>query len=112
MLVGLEMDEERMSFLSLDPLPAPAVSFGLAIHLAAGTLLGILYFRSLWWTVRRFAAGGRALTAVAWMIGRTVLLCCLLTLASLEGALPLLMMALGMLLARSAIMRRVRETAR
>jgi hypothetical protein len=30
----------------------------------------------------------------------------------LEGALPLLMLALGVLIARSAIMRRVREAAR
>jgi hypothetical protein len=45
------------------------------------------------------------------MIGRFVLLGGLLTLASLEGALPLLMAALGVLIARSTIMHRVREAA-
>ena len=50
-------------------------------------------------------------TTVALMIGRFALLGGLLTLASLEGALPLLVMALGVLIARSAVMRRVREAA-
>jgi hypothetical protein len=45
------------------------------------------------------------------MIGRYALLGGLLTLASLEGALPLLMMALGVLIARSVVVRRVREAA-
>ena len=45
------------------------------------------------------------------MIGRFALLGVLLTLASLEGALPLLVMALGVLIARSVVMRRVREVA-
>ena len=45
------------------------------------------------------------------MIGRFALLAGLLTLASLEGALPLLVMTLGVLVARSAVMRRVREVA-
>jgi hypothetical protein len=33
----------------------------------------------------------------------------LLTLASLEGALPLLVMALGFLIARSVVVRKIRE---
>ena len=74
-------------------------------------MLGVLYFRGLWWNARRFAAGGRATTTIALMIGRFVLLGGLLTLASLEGALPLLVMALGVLIARSVVMRRVREAA-
>ena len=45
-------------------------------------------------------------TTIALMIGRFVLLGGLLTLASLEGALPLLMMALGMFIARFAVMTR------
>jgi F1F0 ATPase subunit 2 len=109
MLVRVEVDEERMSLLSFDVLPLWALYFSLAAHLAAGIALGIFYFRSLWWNARRFAAGGRAITAVALMIGRFALLGGLLTLASLEGALPLLMMALGVLVARPVIIRRVRE---
>ena len=29
----------------------------LAAHLAAGIVLGVLYFRSLWWNARRFTGG-------------------------------------------------------
>jgi F1F0 ATPase subunit 2 len=111
MLVRVEVDEERMNFHSFDILPPWALYLSLAAHLAAGIALGVFYFRSLWWNARRFAGGGRAITVVALMIGRFALLGGLLTLASLEGALPLLMMALGVLIARPVVMRRVREAA-
>jgi hypothetical protein len=45
------------------------------------------------------------------MIGRFVLLGGLLTLASFEGALPLLLMALGVLIARPVVMRHVKRVA-
>jgi F1F0 ATPase subunit 2 len=109
MLVRLEMDEERMSFLSFECHPVWAMVFSAAAHLTAGIVLGVLYFRSLWWNTCRFARGGRVMTMAALMIGRYALLAGLLTLASLEGALPLLMMALGVLIARSVAVRRVRE---
>jgi F1F0 ATPase subunit 2 len=109
LLVGVEVDGERMTFLSFNSLPTWAMLLGLAAHLAAGVVLGVLYFRSLWWNARRFAAGDRAATTIAVMIGRFVLLGVLLTLASLEGALPLLVMALGVLIARSVVMRKIRE---
>jgi F1F0 ATPase subunit 2 len=111
MLVRLEMDEERMSFLSFDSLPAEATFLSLAAHIATGMVLGVLYFRSLWWNICRFTGGGRVTTAIALMIGRFALLASLLTLASLEGVLPLLGMALGVLIARSVVMRGVREAA-
>ena len=111
MLVRLEMDEERMSLISFAGLPPWAMLLSLLAHLAAGIALGILYFRGLWRNVRRFAAGGRAAATIALMVGRFALLGGLLTLASLEGALPLLVMALGVLIARSAVMRRVRQAA-
>ena len=100
--------------MTLPSYDAPSVwaeLINLATHLAAGIALGILYFRSLWWNVRRFTDGGGVLTTVALMIGRFVLLGGLMTLASLEGALPLLMLALGVLVARSVVTRRVREAA-
>jgi F1F0 ATPase subunit 2 len=105
----MEMDEERMSFLSLDSLPAWAIFLSLPVHLGAGIVLGAFYFRSLWWNACRFTGGGRTATTIALMIGRFVLLGCLLTLVSMEGALPLLMMMLGVLIARSVVIRRVRE---
>ena len=111
MLVCLEMGENRMTFLSFDHLPAWGVALRLPAHLAAGIVLGIFYFRGLWWNARQFTDGGRATATIALMVGRFALLGALLTLASLEGALPLLMMALGVLIARSAVVRRVREAA-
>ena len=83
----------------------------LAAHLAAGIVLGMLYFRGLWWNVRQFTGGGRAHDDDRLDDRPLRLLGALLTLASLEGALPLLMMALGVLIARSAVVRRVREAA-
>ena len=109
MLVRLEMDEERMSIPSFDTLPAWAQLLGLIAHLGAGFVLGIFYFGSLWWSARRFAGHGGLLATIALMIGRFAVMGGLLTLASLEGALPLLAMALGVLIARFAVMSRVRE---
>jgi F1F0 ATPase subunit 2 len=100
-----------MSFLAFDDLPDSAMLFGLGAHLAAGITLGVLYFHMLWWNARRFIAGSRAATTIALMIGRFAFLGGLLTLASLQGALPLLMMALGVFMGRYAVMRRVRQAA-
>jgi F1F0 ATPase subunit 2 len=111
MLVGLEMDAERMTSLYFNGLPTWAMLLGLAAHFATGIMLGIVYFRSLWWNARRFSEGGRVATTIAVMIGRFVLLGLLLTLASLVGALPLLLTALGVLVARSFVMRKIREVA-
>jgi len=98
-----------MNFASFDALPAWAEVISLVTHMGAGILLGILYFRGLWWSVRRFSHSDRLVATLALMIGRFVLLGGLMTLASLEGALPLLVLALGVLAARSVVMRRVRE---
>lgn len=100
-----------MTPLSFDTSPPWAMLFGLAVHLAAGIVVGIVYFRSLWWNARRFAEGGRVTTTLALMFGRFALLGGLLTLASLEGALPLLLMTLGVLIARFVVMRGVRAIA-
>jgi F1F0 ATPase subunit 2 len=98
-----------MIFPSFNALPAWAEVVSLVTHLGAGIVLGILHFRGLWWSVRRFFDGGNLVATIALMIGRFVLLGGLMTLASLEGALPLLVLALGVLAARAAVIRRVRE---
>jgi F1F0 ATPase subunit 2 len=103
------MDEERMSVMWFADLPAWGMLLSLSMHFAAGIGLGVLYFRSLWWTACRFAGGGRVTTTIAVVLGRFTLLGVLLMLASLEGAMPLLVMALGILIARYAVMRRIRE---
>jgi F1F0 ATPase subunit 2 len=106
------MDEQRMSVSSFDSLSAWAMSLSLGAHFAAGIALGVFYFRAVWWNARLFAEGGRAPTIIASIIGRFAVLGGLLALASLEGAPPLLAMALGVLIARSAVMRGRREIAR
>lgn len=100
-----------MTWFSFTHLSAAAMTFSLILHLAGGFGVGLLYFQGLWWNAQRLAAGGRLTTAIALGLGRFILLGGLLTLASLEGAPPLLAMALGMLIARPAVMRRVREMA-
>lgn len=100
-----------MSVWSFDSLPAWAMFLSLGAHLAAGIALGAFYFRAVWRSARLFAQGGRAATIVVLIAGRFAVLGGLLALASLEGALPLLIMALGVLIARSAVLRGRREIA-
>jgi F1F0 ATPase subunit 2 len=102
------MDEKRMSFLPFD---APPVLLSLGVHLAGGLMLGLLYFGTLWWNTRLLSLTGHAKVAAALMIGRFLALGGLLSLASLEGALPLLGMALGVLFGRAVIMHRLRRVA-
>jgi F1F0 ATPase subunit 2 len=98
MLVGVEVDAEHMSVVVL------------CLYFASGVVVGVLYFGGLWWNTRLFAGGGRARTMVLAMIGRFVLLGGLLTLASLEGAMPLLLMAWGVFAARFMVMAKVRAS--
>ncbi len=86
-------------------------AISLTLHLAGGTIVGTLYFGSLWWNARLFAQAGRVRTLLAGMVARLVLLGAVLTAASVEGALPLLATALGVVLARAAVLRQVRATA-
>src|ERR1700730_13019988 len=102
------MDADRMTPTPFDGLPAGATLASVGAHLAAGIVAGVFYFRSVWWTARRVSLGGRVRAMLALMSCRLVLIGGLLTLASLEGALPLLVTALGVLIARFAVMRRVR----
>jgi F1F0 ATPase subunit 2 len=109
MLVRLEMDEKRMNIAWFDMMPAWVGMLALAVHLGAGFALGIVYFRSLWWSASRFAGRASLVAIIALMIGRFVVIGAILTLASLEGALPLLATALGVLIARFVVMTRIRE---
>jgi F1F0 ATPase subunit 2 len=83
----------------------------LALHLASGAAIGALYFGSLWWNTLLFERAGRLRTLLASMAARFALLGGVLIAVSLEGAMPLLATALGVLLARAAVLRRVRMTA-
>lgn len=98
-----------MTWFSFAYLSASSMALDLALHLLSGFLLGLLYFQCVRWNARWLASGGRISTTVALGLGRFVLLGLCLTLASLEGALPLLAMALGVLIARPMVMRGARE---
>ena len=111
MLVRLEMDAKGMSISWLSGPPGWAAALVLLLHFAAGIVLGIVYFRGLWWNARLFAEGASLKVTIGLLIGRFVLLGVLLTLASLEGAMPLLVMALGVLVARFAVMHRLKRLA-
>jgi F1-F0 ATPase (N-ATPase) AtpR subunit len=105
------MDEERMSFLSFDGSLFGAMPIIIATHLIGGGVVGMLYFRGLWWNANLLSQGGRTTAAIMLLAWRFAFLGGVLTLASLEGALPLLVTALGVLVGRSAVMRSVRKVA-
>jgi F1F0 ATPase subunit 2 len=105
------MDAKRMTSLSLAYLSPWPMVLSLAGYFAAGFLLGLVYFRGLWWNARLFASGGRVITTIGLMLGRFILLGGVLTIVSLEGAMPLLMTALGVLIARSVFMRQLPAVA-
>jgi F1F0 ATPase subunit 2 len=94
------MDAKRMNTLALP------------LYFTAGIACGIVYFRFLWWDVRRLANAGGAAVIMLSMLGRVALLGGVLTLASKQGPLPLLLMALGVLVARFVVARGVRAAAR
>lgn len=95
-----------MSSIAFGGLSPWVMAFSLGAYFAIGVAAGLLYFRSVWRNASRLARGGRVSVTVALVIGRFALLGALLTSASLQGAPPLLAMALGILVARPLIMRR------
>jgi F1F0 ATPase subunit 2 len=72
--------------------------------LLAGVLLGFAYFGSLWWNTRLYSTGTavRALTVQVLRLG--VLVAALVVLARF-GAVALLAAVLGLLLARTVVLR-------
>ena len=98
-----------MTLLTFGAFPAWAALASVAAHFAGGLALGRFYFHGLWRQTRRLVAGAGAATTIALMIARFALLGALLTLASFEGAPPLLALTFGVLIARRAVMRGVGE---
>ena len=94
---------------SIAMLPALPILLALAAHLLVGVLLGLVYFSALWWNVQLMGSRGRKAAAIGLMLGRLALMIGLLGLASRDGALPLLLMALGVLIGRAIVMRRLRR---
>jgi F1F0 ATPase subunit 2 len=83
----------------------------LLLHVAAGIVVGTLYFASLWWNAGLFGQAGRVGLLIVVMAVRFLLLGGVLTAASLEGAMPLLATAAGVFIARAIVMRRARIAA-
>jgi F1F0 ATPase subunit 2 len=80
----------------------------LGLEFAAGIGLGLIFFGTLWWATQRLCTDGHPVLVITLMIGRFALLGGMLYLASQAGALPLLAVAGGILLARALVLRRVR----
>ncbi len=110
-MVRLEMDEERMSHSFFAGLPAPIMALVLAAYFAGGMVAGVLYFRAVWWNARLFAGRRPARLTIALLVSRFILLGGILALTSIAGAMPLIATALGVLVARSIVVRRVRGAA-
>lgn len=87
-------------------LPTIPILLGWAAWLALGVLLGGIYFQMLRRSVDLLVGGGSALWAVLLTLGRLAIVGTGLALASLQGAMPLLLAALGLLIGRKLVMRR------
>jgi F1F0 ATPase subunit 2 len=104
----MEMDASRMTdFANLSDLGPVA---GALAGLAVGVLLGLAHFGSLWWNAQLFLSGGAFRAFGVQLIRFGILLAVLAGLAKL-GALPLLSGALGLLLARGLLIRRLGSAA-
>lgn len=82
----------------------------LVLVVGLGFLVGLIFFRALWWTTRRLLGGKGILLVVACHIGRFALLGSGLVWAARLGIWPLLAMACGITLARVVTLRGFRST--
>ena len=82
----------------------------LGLSTAGGVVIGLLYFGTLWWTVRRIrpAQHSAALVAASFLI-RAALAAGALVLVSGGDPLPLLAAVAGFLIARTILIRTVRK---
>ncbi|HEY1411505.1 MAG TPA: ATP synthase subunit I [Rhodopila sp.] len=73
--------------------------------IALGLLAGTLHFALLRWNTSLYARPGRISVGAALQVARIGVLAGLLVVVARQGALPLLLMALGVLAARPVVMR-------
>jgi hypothetical protein len=78
---------------------------GNAAFVAVGALAAVVYFGLLRWNTTLYLGGNRAAVGAALHIVRLAALAALLVLTATCGALPLLLTALGLLIARPLVMR-------
>ncbi|MFG1393536.1 N-ATPase subunit AtpR [Xanthobacter agilis] len=95
----------------LPAMPELSPLAGAALGLGVGLVAGGAYFTALWWNTQLYLAGGRALVAIALQAARFALLLGAMAALALLGALPLLMGAVGLLIARTLVVRRLGRVA-
>jgi hypothetical protein len=76
------------------------------LFLAAGCLTGAAFFALLRWNTTVYLRGGSAVMAGAVHLFRLAAMGMVLAAAARQGALPLLLTALGVLIARALVVRR------
>ena len=101
-----------MSNLTFAHLPPWAMGLSLMLHLAIGIGGGALYFRSLWWNARRLTGNAGLVSTMLLSLGRLLLMGAALLLIVREGAPTLLATAVGIMIARPIVTRRVRGETR
>ncbi|HQT75744.1 MAG TPA: ATP synthase subunit I [Rhodopila sp.] len=72
---------------------------------AVGVVAGAIYFALLRWNTTLYARGNRISLAAGLQMARLALLACALAVIAERGAEPLLVSALGVLVARPLVMR-------
>jgi F1F0 ATPase subunit 2 len=85
----------------------PVLALTCLVHLLLGFGLGLLYFEGLWRVVQRLSAHRSLAPTLILMAVRLAMVSGALFLASREGAVVLLLTALGLLGARVATVRRI-----
>jgi F1F0 ATPase subunit 2 len=82
--------------------PAAAV-----LGFIVGALLGLIHFGTLWWNTQAYTSGGNPFRALAVQILRFALLGIVFVGIAKLGAFPLLAGALGLLVSRGLLLRRL-----
>ena len=93
----------------LAPLAAAGPAITAPLGLVVGLLIGAIHFGSLWWTARAYAGGGLVRPLVVHVLRFVLTVAVLVGLARI-GAVALLAGALGLVVARALVVRRVGRT--
>ena len=106
MLVGLAMDPQAMTKLVLAEHGLVTLVLNVSAWLAVGAVIGALHYQTLQWNVRVVTIGQSALLGLAAQLARLAAMAVVLTLITRNyGALPLLVATLGILTARTVVLR-------
>lgn len=92
-------------------LPPLAIALTAPAYASLGLLVGAVYFRALWWNAQSFSTIGHLRISLALLAARFAGLGLVLFLAARQGALALLMTALGIVAARAFAVKRWGSTA-